>query len=261
LSAPLRPDFTAGHSVGEYAALAAAGALSVEETLRLVRERGRLMHEEGQRCASGMAAILGLDAATLAPLCAQATEETRAELGTAATAADAHPGRGRVVVANDNAPGQIVISGAQPALERAMALAKAAGAKRVVPLAVSGAFHSPVMSPAARGLAAAVEAAPLRDASVPVISNITAQPIQEASALGEELARQIESPVQWTTTIEYLVGAGVGTFVEIGQGQVLAGLIKRIAKGTEPAIEVLSVGAPADLTPVAQALLARRHGA
>jgi [acyl-carrier-protein] S-malonyltransferase len=265
LMAPLAPDYTAGHSVGEYAALAAADALDIPATLRLVRERGRLMHEEGQRCTSGMAAVLGMDAASLTPLCAQATEETRAELGPAASAPEAHPGLGRVVVANDNAPGQIVISGAQPALERAMALAKAAGAKRVVPLAVSGAFHSPVRSPAARGLAAAVEAAPLREAAVPIISNIAAQPLQKVAALREELARQIESPVQWTRTIEYLLEAGVGTFVEIGQGQVLSGLIKRIAKGAPSGdgagIEVLSVGGPADLAPVAQALLARRRGA
>ncbi|MBF6590040.1 MAG: ACP S-malonyltransferase [Ktedonobacterales bacterium] len=254
LDAPLRPALVAGHSVGEYAALAAAGALSVEATLRLVRERGRLMHEEGQRYASGMAAILGLDAATLDAICARASEETRAALGDTATAPDAHPGAGRVVVANDNAPGQIVISGAQPALDRAMALASAAGAKRVVPLPVSGAFHSPVMAPAALGLARAVEAAPLRDARVPILSNITAQPIATASELRTELAQQITSPVQWTKSILALVDAGIETFVEIGQGRVLTGLIKRIAKG----VTALSVSTADDMIPVAEHVLGHR---
>jgi [acyl-carrier-protein] S-malonyltransferase len=256
LDAPLHPDFTAGHSVGEYAALAASGALGIEETLRLVRERGRLMHEEGLRCASGMAAVLGLDAAALETICAQATEEARAELG-AVDAPDAHPGLGRVVMANDNAPGQIIISGAQPALERAMELAKAAGARRVVPLAVSGAFHSPVMAPAALGLAEAVNAAPMADARVPVIANITAQPITTSGALRAELARQIASPVQWTKSVQYLAGEGTQTFVEIGQGQVLGGLIKRIAKG----VDVLSVSSAADVASVAQHVLALRDNA
>lgn len=248
---PLRPAYVAGHSVGEYAALAASGALGITETLRLVRERGRLMHEEGLRCASGMAAVLGMDAATLGPLCAQATAETRAALGDAAGAPDAHPGLGCVVVANDNAPGQVVISGAQPALARAMELAKAAGAKRVVPLAVSGAFHSPVMTPAARGLALAVDVAPLRGAEIPLIANMTARPLQTADDLRAELARQIESPVQWTQSVEYLTGDGVVTFVEIGAGQVLGGLIKRIAKGAT----TLSVAAAEDIAPVARQLL------
>lgn len=228
VTGPLVPAFVAGHSVGEYAALAAAGALGIGATLRLVRERGRLMHQEGTVCPSGMAAVLGMDAATLEAVCAEATDQTRTSLG---AAADAHPGMGRVVLANDNAPGQIVISGEQRALDRAMELARAGGAKRVVPLVVSGAFHSPVMTPAAAGLAQAVAAAPLRDAEVPLIANITALPLTAAADLRGELARQIESPVQWTRSVEYMAAHGVDTFVEIGAGQVLAGLIKRIAKG------------------------------
>lgn len=253
LESPLRADYTAGHSVGEYAALAAASALEIAATLRLVRERGRLMHDEGQRCESGMAAVLGLDATALEPLCAQATAETLASLGATAELPDAHPGVGRVVVANDNAPGQVVISGARPALDRAMELARTAGARRVIPLAVSGAFHSPVMAPAALGLAAAVNAAPWQDAHVPVISNITAQPLTAASALREELAHQIASPVQWTKSVEFLADAGVRCFVEIGPGQVLSGLIKRIAKGSD----VFSVSSAADLAPVARQVRAR----
>src|SRR6185437_2007603 len=144
LRGPIQPTFVAGHSVGEYSAVAASGALSVADTLRLVRERGRLMHDEGLRCHSGMAAVLGVDADALAAICAEATDKTRASLSADELAG--HPGTGRVVVANINAPGQIVISGALPALEAAMELARAAGAKRVVSLSVSGAFHSPVMA-------------------------------------------------------------------------------------------------------------------
>lgn len=136
--ARLQPAYVAGHSVGEYTALAAGGALAAEEAVALVRERGRLMHEEGIACPSGMAAILGLDEAALQEICAQATEEALAKPGAQAST---HPGMGRVVVANYNSPGQIVISGEKRALARAMELASARGAKRVVALAVSGAFH------------------------------------------------------------------------------------------------------------------------
>lgn len=250
LHGPIQPAFVAGHSVGEYSAVAASGALGVAETLRLVRERGRLMHEEGLRCSSGMAAVLGVDADALASICAEATDKTRASLSPDQLAK--HPGAGRVVVANINAPGQIVISGATPALEAAMELARAAGAKRVVPLAVSGAFHSPVMAPAAEALATAVEAAPVTAPGVPVVANITAEPLTTEAQLREELAQQIVSPVQWTRTVEYLADHGVETFVEIGVGQVLAGLIRRIAKGAT----VVSVGAVADLVPAAERLRA-----
>lgn len=249
LTAPLRPSYVAGHSVGEYAAVAAAGALDISGTLRLVRERGRLMHQEGQACESGMAAVLGMDASTLEAICAEATEQARAELD----ATDTHPGAGRVVVANDNAPGQIVLSGARHALDLAMNLARERGAKRVVPLAVSGAFHSPVMAPASRGLATAVDAAPLSDAQTPLVANITAQPLTSAADMRSELARQIAAPVQWTRSVEYLAAQGVTTFVEFGAGQVLAGLIKRIAKGST----ILSAGSAADVAPVAEQLRER----
>lgn len=250
LRGPLSPLFVAGHSVGEYAAVAASGALGVADALRLVRERGRLMHQEGLRCPSGMAAVLGMDSATLADVCAEATEQTRAALS--AAEASAHPGAGRVVVANDNAPGQILISGAMHALERAMDLARERGAKRVVPLAVSGAFHSPVMAPAAEALADAVAAAPVVAPRVPIIANITAEPVTTEADLRSELAHQIVSPVQWTRSIEYLASNGVETFVEIGAGQVLSGLIKRIAKGAAS----LSVGSAAEVTAAAERLLA-----
>ena len=246
---PIHPTFVAGHSVGEYAAVAASGALDAVDALRLVRERGRLMHEEGLRVPSGMAAVLGMDSETLTTICAEATK--RARVAQAGDDAAAHPGAGQVVVANDNAPGQIVISGASDALEIASEMARAQGAKRVVPLAVSGAFHSPVMAPAAEALARAVAAAPVRDASVAIIANITAEPIQDETQVRAELAQQIVSPVQWTRTVEYLAGQGVETFVEIGPGQVLGGLIKRIAKGAT----ILSVSAVANIAPVAERLV------
>ena len=250
LDGPIHPVCVAGHSVGEYSAVAASGALGIADTLRLVRERGRLMHEEGQRCPSGMAAVLGMDAETLRSICAEATEKALASLS--ADDQVRHPGAGRVVVANDNAPGQIVISGALPALEVAMELARTGGAKRVVPLAVSGAFHSPVMAPAAEALAAAVTAAPVVAPSTPVIANITAGPLTTEAQLREELAQQIVSPVQWTRTVEYLAEDGIELFVEIGVGQVLTGLIKRIAKGAA----VVSVGSAADVATVAERLRA-----
>ncbi len=252
LMAPLAPSHVAGHSVGEYAALAASGALDLADTLRIVRERGRLMHEVGTACPSGMAVVLGMDRATLDAICEDATRQARAELGVAPAAPENPPGAGTVVIANDNAPGQLVISGAKRALDLAMDLAKERGAKRVAPLAVSGAFHSPVMAPAAAGLTAAVAQAPITKARVPIISNITAVPITDPTDLQSELARQIESPVQWTRTIEYLAAQGVTTFVEIGAGQVLSGLIKRIARGST----VLSVGTAQDLALVARQLRA-----
>lgn len=251
LRAPLAPAFLAGHSVGEYAALAASGALDIAATLKLARERGRLMHEQGSALPSGMAAVLGMDVATLDEVCAEATGQARLEIASAHTETE-HPGAGHVVVANDNAPGQVVISGSQRALDTAMEMAKARGAKRVVPLAVSGAFHSPVMSPAAEGLARAVAAAPIHNAAIPIVSNISATPISDEAALRDELARQIVSPVQWTRSVSWLAEQGVTTFVEIGSGQVLAGLIKRIAKG----VTALSVATADDVASVAPRLAA-----
>lgn len=238
LASPLTPEFTLGHSVGEYAALAAAGSLNIEDAVRLVRERGRLMHQEGLACPSGMAAVLGMDAATLEGICEEATAETLAQ-----QASGAHPGAGRVVVANDNAPGQIVISGASDALERAMQLARERGARRVVPLVVSGAFHSPVMLPASQAMARVVQSVEFSEARVPVISNIAATPMRTSDEIRTELAHQIDSPVQWTRSIEYLASQGITHFVEIGSGQVLSGLIKRIVKGSA----TLSVATASDV--------------
>jgi len=241
-SSPLVPSYTAGHSVGEYAALVASGALQLKDALRLVRERGRLMHYEGTVCPGGMAAVIGMDEGPLEEVCQEATAQAVVNLPR-----DAHPGQGRVSIANFNAPGQIVISGEQAALSVAMELAKARGAKRVIPLAVSGAFHSPVMQPAAVGLAQAIEQTEVHDASIPIIGNMHAKPLTKAQEIREELAQQIAAPVQWTRTIEYLAGAGVTIFLEIGPGQALTGMVKRIAKG----VTTLNVSSGADIEKVA----------
>src|SRR6266699_6207858 len=225
-SSPLVPSYTAGHSVGEYAALVASGAIDLRSAVILVRERGRLMHHEGTVCPGGMAAVIGMDEATLQEICQQATADSVANLPP-----HAHPGQGQVTIANFNAPGQIVISGEQDALALAMELAKVRGAKRVIPLAVSGAFHSPVMQPAASSLAEAIDATNIHDAAIPIIGNIDALPLTDAQAIREELAQQIAASVQWIRTIEYLANAGVTVFIEIGPGQSLTGMVKRIAKG------------------------------
>jgi [acyl-carrier-protein] S-malonyltransferase len=237
-TSPLTPSFTAGHSVGEYAALVASGVLAMQDAIKLVRERGRLMHHEGTVCPGGMAAVIGMDEEPLQEVCREATAQTSANLS-----ANAHSGQGKVAVANYNAPGQIVISGEQSALNAAMELAKARGAKRVIPLAVSGAFHSPVMQPAAEGLAEAIAVTTVHDAAIPVISNITAAPLTAAQEIRQEMAQQIASPVQWIRTITYLVDAGVTTFIEIGPGQALTGMVKRIAKG----VSTINISSAADL--------------
>ncbi len=240
-TSPLTPSYTAGHSVGEYAALVATGALDLKDAVRLVRERGRLMHHEGSMCPGGMAAVIGMEAETLQEVCLYATAQSTTTL-----AMISHPGQGQVTIANFNAPGQIVISGDQGALSMAMEMAKTRGAKRVIPLAVSGAFHSPVMQPAAVGLAQAIKGTNVDDAAIPIIGNIHATPLHEAQAIREELAQQIAAPVQWIRTIEYLVEAGVTTFLEIGPGQALTGMVKRIAKG----VTTLNVSSLTDIEKV-----------
>ncbi len=238
-SFPLVPSYTAGHSVGENAALVAAGALELKHAAILVRERGRLMHHEGAVCPGGMAAVIGMDAEQLQEVCRDASQQATAALAEGQT----HPGQGQVVVANYNAAGQIVISGEQKALSLASELAKTRGAKRVIPLSVSGAFHSPVMQPAAVGLAQAIDAADVHDATIPVIGNINGTSLINAQAIREELAQQISSSVQWIRIVEYMMNAGVTVFIEIGPGQALTGMVKRIAKGAT----TLNIGSVAEL--------------
>lgn len=200
------PAFMAGHSLGEYTALVAAQVLDFVDAVRLTRERGRLMQEAGDRVPGGMVAIIGLDDVSVEQVC----QETGAQ------------------TANLNSPGQIVVSGTREAMVRAMDLARAMGARRTIALNVSGAFHSPLMQPAAEGIANAISELDFRHPSTPIVVNSTAQPVTTADEVKEELLRQLLHCVQWQKSVEYMVDAGVDTFIEIGPGQVLSGLIKRI---------------------------------
>jgi [acyl-carrier-protein] S-malonyltransferase len=203
----------AGHSLGEYTALVAAGALPFSDAVRLVRERGRLMKEAGQRHPGGMAAVLGLSTEPVTTACRQAAKETDTV----------------VQVANHNSPGQIVISGDRIGIDRAVELLKEQGAKRVVPLAVSIASHCPLMDYAAKWLSEAVERVELLKSEVPVVGNVSAQPLVHAAEIREELIKQLVSPVQWVESVQHLVEEGVETFVEIGPKDTLSKLIKRIS--------------------------------
>ena len=237
-SSPLFPDFTAGHSVGEFASLVVAGTLDLKNTVLLVHERGRLMDIEEAACPGSMAAIIAMEAEPLQEICQEVTRQLTAD-----RSEGAHPGQGQVMVANYNAPGQLVISGEQRALELAIELAKARGAKKVIPLSVSGAFHSPVMHPAVAGMTRALSTAPLQQPTLPIISNITATPLTNVQELRGELAQQLASSVQWTRSIEYLRDAGITTFIEIGPGQALASMIKRIIKGAK----IINIGTLAEI--------------
>ncbi|MCS7072023.1 MAG: ACP S-malonyltransferase, partial [Anaerolinea sp.] len=208
----LKPFALAGHSLGEFTALTAAGALSFADGLRLVRERGRLMAEAGEQQPGGMAALLGLDADVVRAVCQQASAETGAV----------------VVLANDNCPGQIVISGQYAALERALELAKAAGAKRAVKLAVSIAAHSPLMMSASQAFEEALSRTAFSDPQVTVYANVTAQPVTSVDAIRAELGQQLTSSVRWTESVRAMIAAGVTEFVELGARDVLTGLLKRI---------------------------------
>lgn len=225
------PAYVAGHSMGEYSALVAAGALTFADGLRLVRERGRLMKEAGERNPGKMAAILGLDEARVAEICAEATA------------------RGGIAqVANDNCPGQVVISGDLPGMEAAMAALAAAGARKVAPLAVSIASHSPLMQPAAEALRQAIESTPIQSPHVPIIANTTALPLTDADAIRRELVDQLTGSVRWTASMQRAVADGVTDFVEVGPGDVLVGLMKRIERGANR----LSVGDPAGVAAFAE---------
>jgi [acyl-carrier-protein] S-malonyltransferase len=208
----LVPDVVAGHSLGEYSALVAAGSLDFETAVNLVARRGRLMEEAVPEGRGTMAVLLGLDYEQVVSICREAAQ-------------------GEVVEpANLNCPGQIVISGHRKAVERAMALGREQGARRVVELDVSGPFHSSLMRPAAEIFAEDLAGAALRDPQVPVIANATADYVQEAAEIRKVLVKQLYSPVRWEETIQRLISHGVDTFIEVGPGRVLAGLIKRISR-------------------------------
>lgn len=206
------PAFMAGHSLGEFSALVAAGSIAFADGLKLVRRRGELMKQAGEREPGAMAAVLALETAVVHNLCRQASEET-----------------GQVVqLANDNCPGQLVISGDKTALTRAMVLAQEAGARKVVQLPITIAAHSPLMASVAAEFAQVVDETPVHPPKIPVIGNVTAQPLLTAEAVRAEVKAQLTSPVAWTDSINYMAAQGVAAFVEVGAGDVLLGLVKRI---------------------------------
>lgn len=221
----------AGHSLGEFSAYLAAGALDFEDALRLVRRRGQLMGRAGTTRPGTMAAVIGLDAEVVRELC----------LGVSA---------GTVVPANYNAPGQVVISGDISAVEEARERAVAAGAKRAIPLNVSGAFHSPLMAEARDGLALALDGVRMRDPRFPVVANAAASPVVNAIRARELLVEQLTSPVRWVECVESMIGTEPDLWLEVGPGRVLTGLMRRIDRETN----VRAIGGPEDLDAV-QALL------
>lgn len=213
------PSMAAGHSLGEYSTLAACDALSFVDGLRAVRRRGELMAQAGVVRPGAMAAVLGLDADVLEQICADASEE------------------GDVAVpANYNAPGQIVISGDRGAVERASEAAKEAGARRAIPLPVSGAFHSPLMEYALGGLKETLDGLEITPPSCPVYLNVTAQPTTDPTKIRQRLLDQLTSPVRWAQSLEQMKADGAASFVEVGSGNVLSGLAKRtLGRGVETA--------------------------
>lgn len=220
-----RVSMAAGHSLGEFSAHVAAGTLSFPEALLAVRTRGELMFASGLERPGTMAAVLGLDDEGVEEVCRRVREE------------------GEIcVLANFNTQGQVVISGGLAGVERGMTLAREAGAKRAVPLTVSGAFHSPLMEPAREGLREQLDKIKFSDSDYPVISNVTAEPVSKGSLARELLVNQLTSPVRWRASVEKMVEMGAERFFELGPGSVLGGLNRRNARG----IPCVSLGTPSD---------------
>lgn len=217
LAPELVPVAMAGHSLGEYSALVAAGALGFADALRLVRRRGQLMQEAVPVGVGAMAAVIGMDPEAIAAIAAEATDEVQGEI---------------CAVANLNGPAQTVLAGHKAAIDRAVVLAKERGARKATLLAVSAPFHSPLMRPAREGLAPLLASTPFHDPKVPVVSNVDAVPVASGGAAREALERQIDSPVRWVESVRWMEEtAGVEVFVEVGPGNVLAGLTRRIVQG------------------------------
>ncbi|HMD81450.1 MAG TPA: ACP S-malonyltransferase [Anaerolineales bacterium] len=227
LHSGFKPGAVAGHSLGELSALTASGALSFSDGLKLVRTRGELMKLAGELNPGGMAAVLGVDIPTLDKVCEEASTEDEI-----------------VQVANDNCPGQVVISGHKPALERAMSGAKAAGAKRALPLPVSIAAHSPLMDSIQSDWNAAVDACTMSDPNIPVISNVHAKAMIVSDELRADIKAQMQSRVRWTESVQMMIGSGIQTYVEVGSGEVLLGLIKRI----DSTVARFALGSPTDFS-------------
>jgi [acyl-carrier-protein] S-malonyltransferase len=235
----IRPDWVAGHSLGEYSALVAAGSLSLADALVTVRRRGQYMQEAVPVGTGAMAAILGLDLAAVEAACGEAAQ-------------------GEVVSpANVNSPGQVVIAGHKGAVERASALCKAKGAKRAVPLPVSAPFHCALMQPAQERLAPELLGLRFGDPAPPLVNNVDAEVVRDGAACRAGLVRQVSGSVRWQESVERLVREGVTSFVEVGPGSVLSGLVRKIAKGAQ----VLNVDAPDSLEATVAALRAGAEGA
>jgi [acyl-carrier-protein] S-malonyltransferase len=225
------PTMVAGHSLGELTALAAAGAMDFADGLRLVHERGRLMKLAGEHSPGGMAAVLKMDDTEVEKACQEASEET-----------------GRALqIANYNSPGQVVISGDQDALARAMELLRERGGRRIIRLAVSIAAHSPLMATVAQEYRAAVEATSLRVPKVPVVGNISARPLLSVQEIQDELAGQLTWPVRWRASVQWMIEQGVDRFIEVGPKDVLSKLVQRIDRG----VEAVSVGDTASIQALA----------
>jgi len=224
--------YVAGHSLGEYSALAAAGSLRVADAARLLRIRGRAMQEAVPVGEGAMAALLGMDLEAARAIASEAAEGEVCD------------------AANDNGAGQVVVSGNRGAVERAVELAKARGARRAVLLPVSAPFHCALMAPAAKVMAEALKDAAIGAPAVPVVANVTALPESDPEAIRRNLIDQVTGMVRWRETVTFLAGAGVGMFVEVGAGKVLSGLARRIADG----VETLAAGTPEDIDAAAARL-------
>jgi [acyl-carrier-protein] S-malonyltransferase len=220
--------FVAGHSLGEYSALAAAGSLTLTDCARLLRLRGRAMQQAVPVGAGGMAALLGLDFDAAAAVAAEAAAGEVCQ------------------AANDNGGGQVVVSGSRAAVERAVEIARSRGAKRAMLLPVSAPFHCALMQPAADAMAAALAEVEIKAPAVPLVSNVLARPITEPSEIARRLVEQVTGTVRWRESVAFMAGAGVATFYELGAGKVLTGLIKRIASGASG----IAVGTPEDIAAV-----------
>ena len=223
--------FVAGHSLGEYSALCAAGALSLSDTAKLLRLRGRSMQQAVPQGRGAMAALLGVDYAQACDIAQEAAESDIC------------------AVANDNAPGQVVISGSKPAIDRAIEIARAKGAKRAMLLEVSAPFHCPLMAPAAKAMEEALATANISAPVVHLVANVTAEAVGDPGAIRKLLVQQVTGMVRWRESVLYLKDQGVARAIEIGAGKVLSGLNKRIA----PEMETANIGTPADLEAFAKA--------
>ena len=232
----IKPDFVAGHSLGEYSALVAAGALSLTDAVKLVRRRGQFMQEAVPVGVGAMAAILGIDADKVSEACAAAAQDQSC------------------APANFNTPGQIVIAGHKEAVERATEECKARGAKRAMMLKVSAPFHSALMMPAQEQMTEPLNSATFNDPAFPIVNNVDAAVVTSGAVSREALIRQISAPVRWTTSVEKLLAEGVETFVEVGPGKVLCGLVKAIAKDAGKEVKLLNVEDSASLQATVEAL-------